>query len=92
MADTINAVPVYGDQYYSLNALTGTPVGTAITIQNQGDSVQAINVGATKPAATTKARRLVPTDIGFIAYIEAGSSEVWVKAINGATDAHVEVA
>ena len=91
MADTLNAVVVGTDQYYSLNVLTGVPVGTEITLQNQGDSVLAISIGAVEPTSGTKARRLVPADIGFLAYIAAGSSEVWVKGIGGVTDVHVEV-
>lgn len=75
MADTINPVSV-GDEWVSLNALSGIAAGTQIKIQNIGTSAAYIRISSTQPTEVNGEGCYPESFYG----VTAGENEVWAKS------------
>lgn len=76
MADTINPVQV-GDEWVSLNALSGIAAGTSIKIQNIGTIECFVRISATQPTEEYGEGCYISEFYG----VDAGENEVWAKSV-----------
>jgi hypothetical protein len=74
MSDTIDPVSV-GDEWESLNALSGIPAGTQIKIQNVGTTAAFIRISATQPTEYNGEGCYSQKFYG----VSSGENEVWAK-------------
>lgn len=78
MADTLASVEI-GNEWTSANTLTGIAIGTAMVVQNQGSS-QMIYASAPAKPANGFMGVIIPARIDRPLMVDAGESEVWLKA------------
>jgi len=79
MADTIDSSSL-AQGWQSANTLSGLAVGTALEIQNQGDTAIYVAMSPTQPEASFRG---IVMSIGsyYTLNIPADESEVWVRPI-----------
>lgn len=78
MPATVPGIKLQGQEYESVNALFSITKGTAITIQNQGETPYKVTLADSKPDVKTDAFRIAPPDPDQLVTIDSGDPEVWV--------------
>jgi hypothetical protein len=82
---TLANIVIAGDEWVSVNTLTGIPIGTGFFLQNISATAGAIlQEKTTQPlAASRDGQRMSPMTGSYAwATIYAGGDEVWAKATN----------
>lgn len=92
MANTIPDISVSTSEFVSVNTLTGILIGTAVTLQNKGQSDIYFVESDVKPADNSTDGLIITTiNRPFsIGNSTAGSNELWVRADGSLGKLHVQ--
>lgn len=88
MSDTLDNIRLTKDSYKDINTLSGIPVGSSISLQNQSNEFMRVSIGSSQPSVDSLKYFLLKDDISVTATIPAGENRVWVY---GEGYLHVEV-